>query len=286
MFIILSKNHPLLYNNPSGDAFMSIQNWNAKDYATQSSAQLKWAKELIEKINIQGTESILDIGCGDGKITALLAETCSEGRVIGIDSSQSMINEAESSFVHEKFPNLSFQVMDASNLIFNEAFDFIFSNSALHWIKDHSPVLSGIYHALKPSGKLYLKFGGKGTLDAFQPMINNMLSNSKWETYFKTFEPTWGFFDDQTYTQWLKDKGLTPISVRLVPSDMVHENRHGLEGWVRTTWHPYLTFIPENLKNTFVTELVDRYLEQNPVDSDGRTHVDMVRLEVEATKGK
>ncbi len=123
-------------------------------------------------------------------------------------------------------------------------------------------------------------------MDAFQPMINNMLSNSKWETYFKTFEPTWGFFDDQTYTQWLKDKGLTPISVRLVPSDMVHQNRQGLEGWVRTTWHPYLTFIPENLTNTFVTELVDCYLEQNPVDSDGRTHVDMVRLEVEATKGK
>ncbi len=62
---------------------MSTQNWNAKEYATHSTAQLKWAKELIEKITIQGTESILDIGCGDGKITTLLAKKCSEGRVIG-----------------------------------------------------------------------------------------------------------------------------------------------------------------------------------------------------------
>ena len=67
---------------------------------------------------------------------------------------------------------------------------------------------------------------------------------------------------------------------------MAHENRHGLEGWVRTTWHPYLNLVPENLKNVFVTELVDCYLEQYPVDSDGCTHVDMVRLEVEAAKGQ
>jgi len=265
---------------------MTIQKWDAIDYANQSSAQLKWAKDLIEKMKILGSESILDIGCGDGKITALLAQKCSDGQVIGIDSSQNMIDEAATSFSSEKYSNLSFQVMDASNLTFNEDFDLIFSNSVLHWVKAHTPVLSGIYHALKPNGKIYLKFGGKGTLDAFQPMIDEMLRSAKWEAYFKNFESSWGFFDDQIYTQWLKDNGLIPISVRLVPSDMTHKNKHGLEGWVRTTWHPYLNLVPENLKNVFVTELVDRYLEQHPVDSDGCTHVDMMRLEVEAAKGQ
>lgn len=263
---------------------MLVQKWNANDYANQSSAQFKWAKELIEKIHILGSEHILDIGCGDGKITALLSKGCLNGQVIGVDASQNMIDEAKKTFDSEKFPNLSFQVMDASKLTFKENFDLVFSNSALHWIKDHKPVLSGIYHSLKPNGKIYLKFGGKGTLNAFQPMIDDMLSNPKWKSYFNDFKPTWGFFDDQEYTQWLTDSGLTPLLVQLIPSDMVHDNRHGLEGWVRTTWHPYLSLIPDNLKDDFVRELIDRYLEKYPLDSDKRTHVDMVRLEIEAIK--
>lgn len=265
---------------------MSNQNWNADDYASQSSAQFKWAHEMIETMSIAKDSTILDIGCGDGKITAYLSEKTPEGYVVGIDASQVMITKAKTSFANQEHPNLVFQKMDAQQLNFDNEFELVFSNSALHWIKDHTSVLKGIYNALKPGGKTFLKFGGKGTLDSFQPMIDSMLNSPKWAPYFNSFVSAWGFFDDKTYSKWLKDNGLTPISVKLVPSDMTHNNRNGLEGWVRTTWHPYLSLIPENLKNDFITELVDRYLEKYPVDSEGRSHVDMVRLEIEAKKGQ
>jgi trans-aconitate methyltransferase len=203
---------------------------------------------------------------------------------VGIDASQVMITKAKTSFTNQEYPNLVFQKMDAQQLNFDNAFEVVFSNSTLHWIKDHRPVLKGIYYALKPGGTTFLKFGGKGTLDSFQPMIDIMLNRPKWAPYFNRVVSDWAFFDDKTYLKWLKDSGFTPISVKRVHSDMIHNNRNGLAGWIRTTWHPYLSLIPENLKTDFITELVDRYLEKYPVDSEGRSHVDMVRLEIEATK--
>ena len=273
-----------MVTNKQGGQGMSKQNWNATDYAEQSSAQFKWANEMIEKMDLLNDTDLLDIGCGDGKITALLSKKCPNGHSVGIDSSQDMVDKAKTCFNSKRYPNLSFQKNDARKLPFKNKFDLVFSNSTLHWIKDHSPILKGIYLALKPNGKIYLKFGGKGTLDSFQPMIDSMLSSHKWKPYFKSFETEWGFFDDQTYSKWLKKSGLTPIIVKLTPSNMVHENPSQLEGWVRTTWHPYLQWVPENHKNDFITELVSRYLEKHPVNSQGKTNVKMIRLEIEAKK--
>jgi len=265
---------------------MSKQNWNANDYSEQSSAQFKWANEMIKKMNIPRNATLLDIGCGNGKITALLSRKCPEGHVIGIDDSQDMIKKSESSFNTREYPNLSFQTIDAQQLPFNNEFDLVFSNSTLHWVKDHTPVLKGIYNALKPNGKGYLKFGGKGTLDAFQPMLDVMLSSNKWRRYFKNFKSSWWFYDDKTYAIWLIESGLTPITVQLMPSNMVHDNTSKLEGWIRTTWHPYLQWLSETNKNDFVAELVSRYLEKYPVNSHGQTCVKMTRLEIEVKKAK
>ena len=83
----------------------------------------------------------MDIGCGDGKITAELAKCLPNGRAVGIDSSAQMIKLAQNTFPKQDYPNLSFQVMDARKLIFQNEFDMIFSNAALHWIVDQKAVL-------------------------------------------------------------------------------------------------------------------------------------------------
>lgn len=136
--------------------------WDAKDYSKNSANQLQWAKELIPKLKLSGNEKLLDIGCGDGKITAELAQNLPNGSVIGIDNSEAMINLAKTSFAEKSYPNLSFQRMDARELKFVEQFDRVFSNAALHWIIDHRPVLNGVYKSLKMSGKLLFQMGGKG----------------------------------------------------------------------------------------------------------------------------
>ena len=87
--------------------------WAAKDYAKNSQNQYQWAKELIPKLKLKGNETLLDIGCGDGKITAELAKCLPNGRTVGIDSSAQMIKLAQNTFPSKDQTNLSFQVMDA-----------------------------------------------------------------------------------------------------------------------------------------------------------------------------
>ena len=126
--------------------------WNAAEYAKHSSNQYEWAKELIPKLGLKGTESVIDIGCGDGKITQLLSTYLPHGRVVGVDSSEDMISSARKNFPHCHNPNLTFLKMDARNLTFREEFDIAFSNSALHWIIDHQTVLDCVYESLVQKG--------------------------------------------------------------------------------------------------------------------------------------
>ncbi|MFN6530106.1 class I SAM-dependent methyltransferase [Nostoc sp. ChiSLP03a] len=101
-----------------------MDKWNPEDYCKNSSDQQKWAKEAIVKLNLKGNESILDIGCGDGKVTADIASYIPNGSVIGIDNSSEMIDFAQKNFSPSYFPNLSFQIADAKNLNFNNKGSF------------------------------------------------------------------------------------------------------------------------------------------------------------------
>jgi len=106
-----------------------------------SGVQQKWARELIVKLDLKGNEAILDIGCGDGKITAEIAERLPDGYITGVDKSRDMIETARESFPKKKYNNLDFKKCDAEKLEFTEEFDIVFSNATLHWIKEHIPVL-------------------------------------------------------------------------------------------------------------------------------------------------
>ena len=106
---------------------MKRYQWNAQDYEKHSLAQQKWARELLDKLSLHGTEDVLDIGCGDGKVTAEISRLVSKGTIVGIDNSSSMIALASKRYPPKDYPNLSFHEMDAGNLLFHECFDLIFS---------------------------------------------------------------------------------------------------------------------------------------------------------------
>lgn len=136
--------------------------WDAADYAQSSFPQKQWAGELISKMHLTGRERVLDIGCGDGRISAALAVCVPDGSVTGCDCSPEMICFARGQFPARKYPNLSFVEGDATDLRFPEQFDVVFSNAALHWIYDHGPVLAGISRALVSGGRMIVQMGGKG----------------------------------------------------------------------------------------------------------------------------
>ncbi|HYB59793.1 MAG TPA: class I SAM-dependent methyltransferase [Candidatus Acidoferrales bacterium] len=136
--------------------------WDAEDYERHSSPQQQWAHDVFHTLKLKGNEKALDIGCGDGKVTAELAALLPNGSVLGIDNSDTMIDFAHRRFPPVFFPNLQFRWGEAMHLTYYREFDLITSFVSLHWIHNHLAVLAGIKRALKPGGRIVLQFGGKG----------------------------------------------------------------------------------------------------------------------------
>ena len=259
-------------------------NWNAQDYAKNSANQFQWAKELIPKLKLQGNETLLDIGCGDGKITAELARCLPDGRAVGVDSSEKMINLAKTTFPQKDYQNLSFQVMDARKLTFQAEFDRAFSNAALHWIVDQKAVLYGVQRSLKSGGRLLFQMAGKGNAKDVISIIKELAAVKPWKGFFSNMTFPYGFYDPKEYKVFLQQAGLVAERVELFPRDMKFNGAEGLAGWVRTTWLPFTDKLPVELRPKFVELIVNRYLEKHPADAAGTVHVGMMRIEAEAYK--
>lgn len=263
---------------------MNTYNWNAKDYEKNSSAQQRWARELIARLNLTGDEHILDLGCGDGKVTAEIAQLVGNGSIIGVDNSRPMVDLANSKYPQNTYPNLSFQVMDATNLSFESCFNLVFSNAVLHWVKNHQPVIQGLYKSLKVGGKILLRMGGKGDAAGILSVMDEMKASNKWAQYFTEFVFPFTFMGVDEYQVLLKDAGFSATRVELIPKDMMHDGKSGLEGWIRTTWLPYTERIPKEMRDEFIEEVSSKYLDKVPLAADGKAHVAMVMIEVEAEK--
>jgi len=201
-----------------------------------------------------------------------------------MDSSESMIALASKTFPRLKHPNLFFVIMDALHPGFRQTFDVVFSNAALHWVPDHPAMLKGAGQCLKPGGRILFQMGGRGNAADILDLLDDLMVSEKWRPYFKGFSFSYGFYGPDDYEKWLPKAGLKPERLELIPKDMTQSGKQGLEGWIRTTWLPYIQRIPDHLRENFTSEVAETYIKKHPLDADGNVHVKMVRLEVEADK--
>ena len=259
-----------------------MHKWDPADYQKSSSAQYNWAMALIADLKLEGEERILDIGCGDGRITAHLAGLVPSGSVLGIDLSPEMISFAADR--HGNQPNLSFRVGNASELHFIEDFDLVVSFACLHWVKDHLSVLKAVRQSLVPGGRFLMQCGGRGNAARILDLTDDLTTRASWKEYFSGFSFPYHFYGPEDYRTWLAEAGLRPQRAELVAKDMIHQGQAGLEGIIRNTWLPYTERLPVHLRDEFVREIARRYLERYPLDEKGQAHVQMMRLEVEAEK--
>ncbi len=260
--------------------------WNAGDYARHSDSQKKWGRELMDKLCLSGDEYLLDIGCGDGKLSAQIARRLPHGGVLGVDSSPEMIALACDRYPPGRSGNLRFAVMDARRLGLRASFDVVFSNAALHWVIDHRPVLAGIHAALRPGGRVLIQMGGRGNAADVVAVIGEIMATAQWCSFFKDFSFPYGFYGPGEYRPWLAAAGFDVRSIRLTltPRDMMHEDVEKFKGWIRTTWLPYLQRVPRERREAFIDTVAEKYLQAFAPDENGCVHVRMQRLEVAAVR--
>lgn len=249
--------------------------WNGVDYNQNSDEQKAAAKKTLSMLDLAGNEKVLDIGCGDGYLTSLIAEKVSEAT--GIDLSASMI-----AFAEEHYPNARFRVLNALNLDYENQFDLVTSFTTLHWIPDQLQVLQGIERALREGGKLIVDMPTALPKPMMQA-VQEKMGNSKWSRHFEDFSPGWRFFTAVEYEELLEAAHLQVCKIVQIPVPHTFESKKAFVGFLKQ-WFPYLRPLPEGLKLPFLEEVVDRYLELAPPEQPGHPRFVVNRLRVEATK--
>lgn len=256
--------------------------WSADDYHQHSSIQFDSAKKILGQASFAGNESILDIGCGDGKITKILSEMAPNGNVVGIDRSEKMIAFALENFHKNASKNLFFKLQDAEELDNRDEFDVIFSSYALHWIEDFSAFLKKAHTALKQQGKLIFTIP-QGISAPLEQATKELLANNKWQVYFDKLKIAWKFQNEEAYANHLKNAGFTPKIFEVVQHKKIFASKADFENYV-IQWYAYLAYLPQNKKADFFTEVSNRYFELQPLLDNGQVLFEFPRIDIIAIK--
>jgi trans-aconitate 2-methyltransferase len=168
---------------------VSPRDWDATAYDRVADPQEEWAREVIGRLDLRGDETVLDAGCGSGRVTRLLLERLPRGRVIGVDSSSSMIEKARRSLGDE----VELIVSDLVDLELPEPVDAIFSNATFHWILDHRRLFERLHAAVRPGGQLEAQCGGIGNVEDFLNSVESVSGDERFAPYLRGITSAWNF---------------------------------------------------------------------------------------------
>jgi len=251
--------------------------WDAGTYHSHSSIQFDAAKELIASLDLRNVHSAIDLGCGDGKITAQLARSLPEAEILGIDASPDMIRFANETFPQNRVPNLTFQLQNIADLNETGSYDFVSSFFALQWLEDIGAVYGKIRRSLKPSG-VFAWIVPRHISAPLNQALEELSSSPEWAEHFQSFHPGWHFRGPGELSRHLQNQGFEIRSLAEVRQEMRFASRGDLEKFV-TPWLSHLDRIPPALKQSFSEQLFNRYLELEPPAADGTVPYIYYRIE-------
>jgi trans-aconitate 2-methyltransferase len=233
--------------------------WNAPEYARVSELQKAMAEEALALLQLNGTERVLDVGCGNGRTTAEIAARVPLGSVLGVDSSVDMIAFASRNFGPAVRPNLRFGVADARRLPFQDEFDLVVSFNALHWIPEQSEALRSIRSALKSAGVAQLRLVPAGQRKSLETVIEETRLSSRWVRYFETFHDPYLRLTPEEYGALAERCGLRVRRIHSTTKTWDFRSRAAFVAFGSVTFVEWTQFIPADEKLVFLDDVLDRY---------------------------
>lgn len=232
-----------------------MSDWNAERYHDLSSPQQAWGRRVLARLPLAGTEHVLDLGCGTGRITAELHRRLPQGRLVGADRSEAML-EAAASWLREQAPGVALVQADGAALPFRRAFDAVFSTATFHWILDHSALFRSLITALKPGGRLVAQCGGGPNLALLRGRADRLRHDPRFAAHFGDWTEPWCYADVQSTTRRLEAAGFVDIDVSLEDAPTPLAGAKLFQEFVATVCvRPYLDYLPPREQKMFLTEL-------------------------------
>lgn len=255
--------------------------FDGEKYKRASAQQKFWGKGLICELELAEHERILDLGCGDGALTAELAELVPGGFVLGIDASESMIATATKDHTGT---NLRFERLDINTIDFEPEFDLVFSNATLHWVKDHRALLKNVYNCLKDQGTARFQFAGDGNCSNLIRVVRDVMSESPYADAFRDFSWPWYMPTGREYQALLEEAPFTGKKVWCTGADKIFESSEAMIRWIdQPSLVPFLGAIAEPDRRRFRDTVVERMIAETQQD-DGTYFETFRRINVWARK--
>ncbi len=255
---------------------MTACNWDGTSYDRISGIQQGWGAEVLDRLPLRGAETVLDAGCGSGRVTEMVLERVPDGRVIAVDASPSMVAAARARLLGDAGSyagRVEVIECDLLDLELPEPVDAAISTATFHWIADHDRLFSRIRSALKAGGGFAAQCGGEGNIDGLRGKAREVLAKEPYATHFEGWSAPWNYAGAEVTEERLRAAGFAEARCWLTPAPSEpDEPREFLQTIVLG---PHVQQLPPELRERFMDEVLERIGE--PVV------IDYVRLNIEAT---
>jgi trans-aconitate methyltransferase len=241
-------------------------NWRSETYLQHAAYVPGLGAAVLELLDPRAGERILDVGCGEGTLTGQIAARGAV--VVGIDSSPDMIEAARAR-------GLDARMGDAAALAFDNEFDAVFSNAALHWIRDQDAVLEGVARALRRGGRFVAEFGGRGNIAAIETAIRAVLEARGVQQQSVRYYP-----GPDEYRDRLVAHGFDVQHIALIPRPTPLPT--GIRGWLGIFERSTLDTLGPARESAI--EEIESLLRPTLCDADGNWTADYVRLRLRAIR--
>jgi trans-aconitate methyltransferase len=247
----------------------TTQTWDPDRYARNARFVSDLGASVLELLAAQSGERILDLGCGDGILTAKLAATgC---HVIGVDASAAQVEAT-------KKLGLEARIADGEHLNFDSQFDAVFSNAALHWMRNPDAVIDSVWRALGPGGRFVAEMGGHGCVQAIKSALIEALHRRGIDG--QAANP-WYFPTVEDYAARLTKRGFNISYIALIPRPTPLPGE--VTAWLETFAQSFTAVLPADERPTYLAE-VQETLRPALCDDQGKWTADYIRLRFSATK--
>lgn len=252
--------------------------WNAKEYERLGDPMTRWGGQVLERLQLNGDETVLDGGCGTGRVTEQLLARLPCGKVIGADASAKMIEQAKERFAGN--PRVTLLVADLTTIELPEPVDAILSTATFHWIKNHDKLFAQLAEILIPNGQLVAQCGGATNIAGVMAAIEEVMRSPTYAAAFDGWYGPWLYATPEETQARLARTGFTDIHTWLNPEPTVLSSREHLVDYLATIiLGQHVLRLPPEQHGSFTEAVADALLRRA-----GQPLIDYVRLNIVARR--